>query len=607
MSRFLIKNQYSLRRKAFIFAARFLLLIKSFIHKIIYPVKKLFFSIVLIAVLVLQPACTKAPQPVTAENGMVVSTSSYASKVGVAILKKGGNAVDAAVAVGFALAVTYPSAGNLGGGGFMVIHLADGKNITIDYREKAPLSAHRDMYLNDAGEFVPELSQFGTTSAGVPGSVAGLIYALEKYGTLSLSDVIQPAIGLAKNGWRLEKRDSIYFNNTIPLFSRYPASMKVFTKNGIPYSTGELFIQPDLAWTLEQIKENGRDGFYKGKVAELLVEQVYSLGGYITLEDLEKYQPVERQPILGSYRGYDVVSMPPPSSGGIALVEMLNILENYDFKNMARESSEYIHHIVEAMKYAYADRTYHLGDADFYPVPTDQLISKEYAKTIFDRIEKEKNKAVPSSEIKSLDVSPVYESTETTHYSVCDSYGNAVSTTTTINSSFGSGIVVEGAGFLLNNEMDDFSGKPGVMNQFGLLGTEANSIQPEKRMLSSMTPTIILKDDKPYIVIGSPGGSQIITTVLQVILNCIDFDMNIREAIEAPRIHHQWMPDSIFYEIGALEEQTRNELIAMGYHFWDADVETRIIGIAEGIMITQHNKIIYGASDPRGGGLAVGY
>jgi len=569
--------------------------------------KKIFGTITFITVLLLQFSCTKAPQPVSAENGMVVSTSSYASKVGVEILKKGGNAIDAAVAVGFALAVTYPSAGNLGGGGFMVIHLADGKNITIDYREKAPLSAYRNMYLNETGDFVPELSQQGTTSAGIPGSVAGLLYALEKFGTLPLAEVIQPAINLARNGWQLEKRDSIYFTESLPLFSKYPSSKKIFTKNDEPYNVGDLFIQDDLARTLEQIKENGRDGFYKGKVAELLVAQVSSLGGYITPEDLEKYQPVERDPIVGNYRGYDVVSMPPPSSGGIALIELLNILENYDLSRDNWGSSHYIHHLVEAMKYTYADRTYHLGDADFYPVPEDQLISKEYAKTIFNKIETAKSKAVPSGEIKSLDVSLLHESTETTHYSVYDSFGNAVSTTTTINSSFGSGIVVEGAGFLLNNEMDDFSGKPGVMNQFGLLGTEANSIQPEKRMLSSMTPTIILKDGEPYIIMGSPGGSQIITTVLQVILNCIDFDMNIREAIEAPRIHHQWMPDSIFYEQGALSPELKQDLIEMGYRFWDDSVEVRIIGIAEGIMIDNKNKIIYGASDPRGGGMAVGY
>jgi len=569
--------------------------------------QKIFIFFSAISLLFLQLACNKNPQPVSAENGMVVSTSSYASKVGVEILKEGGNAVDAAVAVGFALAVTYPSAGNIGGGGFMVIHLADGKNISIDYREKAPLSAHKDMYLNEAGEFVPELSMYGATSAGVPGSVAGLLYALEKYGTLTLAEVIQPAIDLAKKGFRLEKRDSIYFSNNLPIFSKYPSSINVFTKDGVPCSTGDLFIQSDLAWTLEQIKENGRDGFYKGKVAELLVEQIKSLGGYITLEDLEKYQPIEREPITGTYRGYEIISMAPPSSGGIALVQMLNVLENYNLSEENWGTAYYIHKIVEAMKYTYADRTYHLGDADFYPVPEEQLISKEYAKTIFDRIEKEKNKAVPSSEIKSLETATLYESTETTHYSVYDSYGNAVSTTTTINSAFGSGIVVEGAGLLLNNEMDDFSGKPGVMNQFGLLGTEANSIQPEKRMLSSMTPTIILKDNKPYIIIGSPGGSQIITTMLQVVLNRIDFDMNIREAVEAPRIHHQWLPDTLIYEQIALTEEVKKELIEMDYALAEDSADLRIIGIAEGIMIDWKNKIIYGASDPRSGGLAVGY
>ncbi len=569
--------------------------------------KKLIFCLFLITSFLLQLACTKSPQPVSAENGMVVSTSSYASEVGVEILKKGGNAIDAAVAVGFALAVTYPTAGNLGGGGFMVVHLADGKNTTIDFREKAPLSASKDMYLNEAGDFVPELSQQGSTSAGVPGSVAGLIYALDKYGTLSLAEVIRPAIDLARNGWRIEKRDSIYLSDSFPIFIKYPSSKKIFTKNGEPYNTGDLFVQKNLAWTLEQIKEKGNDGFYKGKVAEFLVEQVKSLGGIITFEDLEKYQPVEREPILGNYRGYKIVSMPPPSSGGIALVEMLNILENYDLSEEDWGSAVYLHHIIEAMKYAYADRTYHLGDEDFYPVPKDELTSKEYARTIFDRIEFAKNKAVPSSEIKSFEVSSIHESTETTHYSVYDSDGNAVSVTTTINSAFGSGIVVEGAGFLLNNEMDDFSGKPGVMNQFGLLGTEANSIQPEKRMLSSMTPTIVLEDEQPYIIIGSPGGSTIITTVLQVLLNCIDFDMNIREAIEAPRIHHQWRPDSIFYEQKALNPELRTELIEMGYHFWDEGAESRWLGIAEGILIDNNNGIIYGTSDPRGGGLAIGY
>jgi len=569
--------------------------------------RKIFILLLATSLLFLQFACSKNPQPVSSENGMVVSTSSYASKAGVEILKKGGNAIDAAVAIGFALAVTYPSAGNLGGGGFMVIHLADGKNITIDYREKAPLSAHKDMYLNEAGEFVPELSQQGATSVGVPGSVAGLIYALEKYGALPLAEVIQPAIDLAKNGWKLEERDARIFNNGLLLFEKYPSSLKVLSKNGKPFKADELFIQPDLAWTLEQIKQKGKDGFYKGKVAELLIKQVRSLGGFITLEDLEKYRPIEREPTIGNYRGFKIISMPPPSSGGIALVELLNILENYNLSDDDWGSSKYFHQLVEAMKYVYADRTYHLGDPDFYAVPEEHLTSKEYAKTIFDRIEKAKNKAVPFSEIKSLEVKSLYESMETTHYSVYDSYGNAVSTTTTINSAFGSGVVVEGAGFLLNNEMDDFSGKPGVMNQFGLLGTEANSIQPEKRMLSSMTPTIILKDGEPYIIVGSPGGSTIITVVLQVILNCIDFNMNIREAIEAPRVHHQWLPDTLYYERHALTQEVKNELTAMDYALADKDAGQLILGIAEGIMIDQKNKIIYGASDPRGGGLVVGY
>ena len=572
--------------------------------------KKILTAIILILIL-LQFGCGQKPEPVSATNGMVVSASSYASQVGVEILKKGGNAIDAAVATGFALAVTYPSAGNIGGGGFMVIHLANGKNTTIDFREKAPLSAFRDMYLNEEGEFDPELSQHGTTSAGVPGSVAGLIYALEKYGTLSLAEVIQPAIDLAENGWRLNKRDEKYFKDNIPLFEKYLSTKKIFMMGNSTYKEGDLFIQKDLAATLKLIKEKGIDGFYKGSVAELLIKQVHSMGGYITAEDLEKYKPIEREPITGSYIGYEIVSMPPPSSGGIALLELLNILENYSanggLKNEGWNSAEYIHHLVEAMKYVYADRTYHLGDADFYPVPQKELISKEYAKTIFRRIEDAKDKAVPSGEIKSLDVNKVYESTETTHFSVYDSFGNAISVTTTINSSFGSGIVVDGAGFLLNNEMDDFSGKPGTQNQFGLLGTEANSIQPEKRMLSSMTPTIVMKDGEPFLIIGSPGGSTIITVVLQVILNCIDFDMNIREAIEKPRIHHQWIPDSIYYEPNSITDDVRKKLEAMGYNFVDEGAENRILGIAEGILIDNKNKIIYGADDPRGGGLAAGY
>ena len=543
-------------------------------------------------------------KPVKAKNGMVVSASEIASKVGVQILKKGGNAVDAAVATGFTLAVTYPQAGNIGGGGFMVIHLVKGKNTTIDFREKAPLKAFRDMYLDSAGNFLPELSQAGVTSTGVPGSVAGMIYALSKYGTMKLKDVMQPAINLAKNGWELDEKTAKSFEYYLSIFKKYPSSYKTFTNKGRPYEEGDIFKQPMLAETLELIKEKGSAGFYKGKVAKLLIKQIKSLGGYISQNDLDKYKPVERKPIVGSYRNYKIVSMPPPSSGGIALVEMLNILENYSFNQNDWGTSGYIHKLVETMKYTYADRTEYLGDDDFYPVPIKALTSKKYAKSIFYKIG---DKATPSEKIKAGKIKNFKESTETTHYSVYDKVGNAVSVTTTLNSSFGSRIVVEGAGFLLNNEMDDFSSKPGEPNIYGLLGSEANSIQPEKRMLSSMTPTIVLKEGKPFLILGSPGGSQIITTVLQVILNVIDFNMNIKQAVDAPRFHHQWLPDKIVYEKDALNENVKKELIKLGYHLSDNNGKSRRIGMVAAIMIDNKNKIIYGAFDKRGPGKAVGY
>jgi gamma-glutamyltranspeptidase / glutathione hydrolase len=563
---------------------------------------------VLLVIAIINPfTYSESPKPVRTRHGMVVSASTLASKIGVEIMAKGGNAVDAAVAVGFALAVTYPYAGNIGGGGFMVIHLKNGKNTTIDFREKAPLKATRDMYLDKDGNYIPSLSKEGTTSAGVPGSVAGLIYALNKYGTKTLAGVIQPAIGLAEKGWSLDYRTVDVFNRFLPEFKQNPVTYKKFTNYGDPYKEGDIFKQSNLAWTLEQIRDKGRDGFYKGEVAELLVTQVQLMGGIITKEDLNKYEPVERKPIIGTYRGYKIVSMPPSSSGGIALVELLNILENFNLGSDGWGSSEYIHHLVEAMKYVYADRTYLLGDEDFYPVPKDGLISKEYSKTIYNKIQNDNNKAVPSDMISAGKLSKYFESMETTHYSVYDEYGNAVSTTTTLNSAFGSKITVEGAGFLLNNEMDDFSAKPGVPNQFGLMGTEGNSIQPEKRMLSSMTPTIVLKDDKPYIVIGSPGGSTIITTVLQVILNCIDFHMNIQEAIDKPRIHHQWKPDEIFHEKYSISNDVKDNLLKMGYKLADMHSNFSILGIAEGIMIDNNDHLIFGASDPRGSGSAEGF
>ena len=416
--------------------------------------------------------------PIPYKNGVVVSASSLASEVGVEILKKGGNAIDAAVATGFALAVTYPSAGNIGGGGFMVIHLADGKETTIDYREKAPAKAYRDMYLDKDKNYIPDLSNSGVTSVGVPGSVAGLLYALNKYGKLSLDEVIEPAIKLAEEGFILDFYLVRSFENVLKELSKYSSSMNVFSKGGKPYKEGDRFFQPDLAWTLKQIKEKGRDGFYKGKVAELFVNQVQKEGGYITLKDIEDYQPVERDPVKGTYRGCEIVSMAPPSSGGVCLIELLNILENYSFSKDEWGSSGYIHKLVEAMKYVYADRSKHLGDPDFYDIPVSSLLSKQNAKEIFNKI---KDTATPSSEIHPSDKFSFKESNETTHYSVYDKDGNAVSTTTTINSYYGNKIVVDGAGFLMNNEMDDFSAKPGEPNIYGLVGGEANSIGAGKK------------------------------------------------------------------------------------------------------------------------------
>ncbi len=531
---------------------------------------------------------------------MVVSASELASKVGVEILKKGGNAVDAAVAVGFALAVTHPSAGNIGGGGFMVIHLNNGTNTTIDYREKAPASANEFIFQDSLGNFLPDKSQSGVTSSGVPGSVAGLIYALEKYGSLSLAEVLQPAIDLARNGFELQYRLAKSLAYELEYFNQYESSKKVFTKDGIPFNEGELLIQKDLANTLELIKQRGAAGFYSGKTAELIVNQIKQLGGFITLDDLSNYKPVERIPITTDYRGYKVITMGPPSGGGVTLLQMLNILENYSFTKEEWGSSNYIHKLVETMKYSFADRSKHIGDPDFYNVPIDWLLSKKYAKEIFNKIT---DVAVPSSEILPGVANSYLESEETTHYSVVDKFGNSVSTTTTINSSYGSKIVVEGAGFLLNNEMDDFSSKPGEPNQFGLIGSEANKIEPNKRMQSSMSPTIILKDDKTFMLIGSPGGSTISTIVLQVILNVLDFNMDIQKAIDMPHIHHQWLPDVINYERFGLSLDVIQSLKNKGQVLGGI----RSLGRCEGIVIDSENKIIFGATDPRGYGAAVGY
>lgn len=533
-------------------------------------------------------------------NGMVVSASDLATKVGVDILKKGGNAIDAAVAVGFALAVTHPAAGNLGGGGFLVYYRNDGFTTTIDFREKAPLRAHRDMYLDSLGNPILQLSQTGATSVGVPGSVDGLLYAHRKYGKLKLSQVIDPAIKLARNGFPLSYDLANSINSNYDNFMKYESSKKIFTKNGEKFKEGDLFIQKDLAKTLSLIKKFGRKGFYEGEIAQLIIKQIEKLGGYITLEDLKNYNCVERNPIIGEYRGYKIISMGPPSSGGVALIEALNILENIDFKKEDFQSSKHYHYLIETLKRVYFDRAEFLGDSDFVYVPVKKLISKEYAKKLFDQISP--NSATKVENVNTLSIFD-NESIETTHYSIIDKDGNAVSVTTTINSSYGSSIVVDGAGFLLNNEMDDFSIKPGVQNQFGLIGKEANAIAPGKRMLSSMTPTIVLKDNKPFLILGSPGGSMIITSVIQVLMNVIDFEMNIFNAVSFPRIHHQLIPEEVYFEDYAINDDVKSKLQAFGHNFR----KRYMIGWVNAILVDDVNKFYFGMTDPRGYGLAEGY
>lgn len=560
-----------------------------------------FFKLLLIIILAfITLTFAKAKDPVRAKNGMVVSASDIASMVGVGILEKGGNAVDAAVAVGFALAVTYPQAGNIGGGGFMVIHLENGKSTTIDYREKAPSSAFRDMYLDEKGEYDMSKSTQGWGASGVPGSTAGLLYALDQYGTMDIPEVIEPAINLAENGFPIDYRFARTLNHYKNTFSKYESTKKIFTSDFGNFGDGDLFIQTDLAHTLKLISEFGKEGFYEGPVAKLISEQSKENGGYISLEDLANYEPQEREPVYGEYRGYKIVSMGPPSSGGIALIEILNALENFNIEKKDWGSSKYIHIVTEIFKYVYADRSKHLGDEDFYPVPKEWLLSKERGKDIASKISMF---AKPSIEIYPGTPLPE-ESDQTTHFNVVDSKGNTVSVTTTLNSTFGNKIVVDGAGFLLNNEMDDFSAKPGTANQYGLLGGEANAIEPNKRMLSAMTPTIVLdKNGNSFMAVGSPGGSTIITVVAQIILNVIDFGMDIQTAIDMPRFHHQWMPDQIDYEPFGMTEDVKENLIEIGHKIGNL----RYLGRAEGIIIDKKNGLLWGATDPRGYGKAVGY
>ncbi|BBM82922.1 gamma-glutamyltransferase [Candidatus Uabimicrobium amorphum] len=528
--------------------------------------------------------------PIYGKRGMVASQEALATLAGAKVLQEGGNAIDAAVTVGFVLAVTLPRAGNIGGGGFMVVFDAKTKKaITIDYREKAPVKATADMFLDENGDVDNEKARFSLLSSGVPGTVAGFALALEKYGTYSLAKALAPAIHYAENGFPVSPGLSDSLKGLKKRFAKCPASMKIFFKNGECYEPGEMIYQKDLAQSLKKIAEEGTKAFYEGEIAQKIANEMQQNGGLISLEDLKIYRPSIRTPIYGSYRGYDVYSMPPPSSGGVHLVQMLNILEHYPLKKWGQNSAQTIHVMAEAMKLAYADRAKHLGDPDFVKVPISGIISKSYAKHLLSKI----NLQQATSSKKILADDPwKHESNDTTHFSVMDQYGNAVSNTYTLNFSYGSGFTVPGTGILLNNEMDDFVAKPGVPNAFGLLGGKANAIEPQKRMLSSMTPTIVVKDDKPFLVTGSPGGSRIITTTLQIILNVIDHDLNVAEASNMPRIHHQWYPDEIRTEKG-LSFDTLDLLRQKGHKV----VQKSVMGSTQSIMWDK--GFFFGASDPR--------
>ena len=530
---------------------------------------------------------------------MVASQDMIATQVGRDILARGGNAVDAAVATGFALAVTHPQAGNIGGGGFMLVALA-GKDdvIAIDFREMAPAGASRDMYIGTDGEVDNKLAQFSHLSAGVPGSVMGFLDALETYGTMSRKQVMAPSVKLADRGFVVSYGFAQSLRAKKDYLSKDTSSMDYFYKpGGALYRQGDVLKQKDLAQTLKRISRKGRAGFYEGKTAQLIVAEMEKGGGLITLEDLENYHSVTRAAVKGTYRGYEVFSMPPPSSGGVHVVQMMNILEGYDLRALEHNSANYLHLLIESMRRAYADRSKYLGDPDFYDVPLKQLIDKNYAKRLRQGIDKTKAS-------RSRDIAPGhiagYESPATTHFSVMDKMGNAVSVTYTLNFSFGSGYTVDGAGFMLNNEMDDFSSKPGSPNGFGLIGGEANKIEPAKRPLSSMTPTILMKDGKPIFITGSPGGSTIITIVLQNLLNVIDFDMNAMEAVTSPRIHHQWLPDVIITEPG-ISADTVKMLEDRGFifgHNVDGKYKRSSLGRANAIMYK--DGFFYGAADLRG-------
>ena len=530
--------------------------------------------------------------PMAADGNMVVGPERFASEAGLTMLSQGGNAVDAAVATGFALAVTLPRAGNIGGGGFMLVHLAaENRNVFIDYREMAPAAATRDMFLTPEGKVDKRRAYFSHQASGVPGTVAGLIHALEEYGTLPLATVIQPAIDLAANGFVMDITLHQNISARAERLAQDPETKKIFLGNdGKAPAIGSLFKQPDLAATLQRIADNGRDGFYAGPTAELIAKDMAANDGLITQEDLANYVAVERAPVTGQFKDYAIVSAPPPSSGGIHVIQMLNILEPYPLETWGHNSAQYLHHVIEAMKLAYADRSEHLGDPERMEAPIDFLLAKDYASKRRGLINSDS--ATPSAEI-APGVMPTPESPDTTHYSVADSAGNVVSNTYTLNFSFGSHITIPGTGILMNNEMDDFAARPGFPNAYGLVQGEKNAVAPGRRPLSSMTPTLVFRNGEPWLATGSPGGSLIITAVMQTILNAMTFDVNIAEAAAAPRVHHQWMPDRVLIEPG-ISQDTLNILKGMGHNI---ESTRRTLGRTNSIQLDGPWR--YGYSDLR--------
>lgn len=533
------------------------------------------------------------------DSALVVSAHPLASEVGARVLKQGGNAVDAAIAVQFALAVVYPVAGNIGGGGFMVIREKDGKTATLDFREKAPAKASRDMYLDENHEVIENLSLRGHLAAGVPGSVAGMAKAYEKYGSMSWQNLIQPAIDLADKGFNLTAREARALNNNQEAFREYNTVLPQNVINTDGWQEGDMIKYKDLAGTLTLIKENGRDGFYKGVTAKNIVEEMERGSGIISLEDLENYEAQWRPTLTGNYKNHRIISMPPPSSGGVALLQLLESIEPHTISELGHNTTEAIHLMTEAERRVYADRATHLGDPDFWDVPLTELVDSAYnARRMLSF-----NPDTATSSLNITEGSPlIAESTQTTHFSVVDKHGNAVAVTTTLNGGFGSKVFVAGSGFLLNNEMDDFSIKPGFPNYYGLIGGEANAIEPGKRMLSSMTPTIVEKDGNLLMVLGTPGGSTIITSVFQTIINVLDHGMNMQQAVDAKRVHHQWKPDTLFIETEAIDSLSIVELQAMGHHV----VDRGSIGKVDAILVRKDGKL-EGGADPRGDDTAAGF